>query len=532
MSKNENVSAACQELIDGILAGAVDRGNLQKAKAEVAKRYGLASLLSNTLIYDRAAPQVRQELTKVLQRKPTRTASGVAVVAVMTSPYACPHGKCTPCPGGPQFSVPQSYTGLEPAAKRAIQHGFDPYKQVKARLRQLRQIGHPTDKVELIIMGGTFTARPLDYQAWFVRRCIEALNDFPYTKRTVTGKAGDALRANEDAATRNVGITFETRPDYATPPHIDRMLSLGGTKVELGVQSTSDRILDEIKRGHSVADSVGANRACRDSGLKVGFHIMPGLPGSDRDADLRMFAELFDDARFRPDYLKIYPTLVTQATPLYEAWARGEYNALTVEEATELIARAKALLPAWVRLQRVQRDIPAERIISGVDKSNLRQLAKARLLERHGNCRCIRCREAGLLGVTEVESLQQRIETYTACDGTEHFISYTGQSDGLEVLIGFLRLRFPSTPHRTEIHEDTALIRELHVYGTVARLGEHVREKWQHRGFGAALLQTAEVVATDAGMRKIAVTSALGVRQYYRDKDYGIEGPYMTKQLA
>ncbi len=531
MLVDENVSAACQELIAGILAGTIDRENLQVAKVAIAKRYGLASLLSNTLIYSEAVPQARHMLTKVLQRKPMRTASGVAVVAVMTSPHPCPHGKCTPCPGGPQFSVPQSYTGLEPAAKRAIQHGFDPYKQVKARLHQLRQIGHHTDKVELIIMGGTFTARPLDYQEWFTRRCIEAMNNFPSVAARQTSDAEGVVEANEHARTRNVGITFETRPDYATSPYVDRMLSLGGTKVELGVQSTCDRILDHIERGHSVTDSANANRVCRDSGLKVGFHVMPGLPGSDFDLDLRMFTELFSDDRFKPDYLKIYPTLVTQSTPLYEAWKQGEYTALSVEDATELIARAKALLPPWVRLQRVQRDIPAERILGGVTKGNLRQLAKARLLELGKTCSCIRCREAGLLGVTEVESFEQRVETYTACDGKEHFISYIGKNEGIEVLIGFLRLRLPGSPHRTEISEDTALVRELHVYGTLARLGEHVLGKWQHRGFGAALLQKAEAVASDAGMQKIAVTSAVGVRQYYRNKTYDLEGPYMTKWL-
>lgn len=526
----QQLTDACAEIIDSILTGEVTRANLQAAKIAVARRYHLASLLTNAQIYQTAQGPIQREVVDVLQRKPMRTASGVAVVAVMTSPYACPHGKCVPCPGGPEFDVPQSYTGLEPAAMRAIQHGFDPYRQVKARLNQLRQTGHPTDKAELIVMGGTFTARPRDYQEWFVRRCIQAMNDFPLA-RGESHELDQVLTANARASTRNVGITFETRPDFAQQHHVDRMLSLGATKVELGLQNTSDQILATIDRGHSIADAVKANRACRDRGLKVGFHVMPGLPGSDFDSDRKMFKDLFTDERFCPDYLKIYPTLVTEGTLLYDMWKRGDYHALDLQDAVELIAQVKAELPKWVRLQRVQRDIPAHRIVAGVKKGNLRQLAKKRLRELGRECNCIRCREVGLISITNVEGVERRVEKYRACKGVEYFISSVGLRGDLEFLIGFARLRIPHASDRPEITHETGLIRELHVYGNAATIGERHEKKWQHRGFGAALLRTAERIAANSGMRKIAVNSAIGVREYYRSKGYAREGPYMTKAL-
>ena len=526
----QQLTDACVEILDGILTGEVTRANLQAAKIAVARRYHLSSLLTNAQIYGTAQAPIQRQVVDVLQRKPMRTASGVAVIAVMTSPYPCPHGKCVPCPGGPEFSVPQSYTGLEPAAMRAIQHGFDPYRQVKARLNQLRQTGHPTDKAELIVMGGTFTARPRDYQEWFVRRCIQAMNDFPRALGE-SHELDQVFAANARASTRNVGVTFETRPDFAQRHHVDRMLSLGATKVELGLQSTSDRILATIDRGHSVADAVEANRACRDSGLKVGFHVMPGLPGSDFDSDRKMLRDLFTDERFCPDYLKIYPTLVTEGTPLHGLWKRGEYDALDLRDAVELIAQVKAELPNWVRLQRVQRDIPAHRIVAGVKKGNLRQLAKKRLRELGRECNCIRCREVGLLGITNVGDVERRVEKYMACKGVEYFISSVGLRGDLECLIGFARLRIPHTSDRPEITNETALIRELHVYGNSATIGERHEKKWQHRGFGAELLRTAERIAANSGMRKIATNSAVGVREYYRTKGYIREGPYMTKAL-
>jgi len=527
----QQLADACEQIINGILNSQVTRENLQQAKIEIARRYRLTSLLTNTQIYGAANAQIRHKLTDVLQRKPMRTASGVAVIAVMTSPFSCPHGKCVPCPGGPEFSVPQSYTGLEPAAKRALQHGFDPYRQTKARLNQLRQTGHPTDKAELIVMGGTFTARPRDYQEWFMQRSIQAMNDFPRALTAESPRLSDVFSANARALTRNVGVTFETRPDFAKQPHVDEMLSLGGTKVELGLQNNSDQILASIQRGHSVADAVEANRACRNSGLKVGFHIMPGLPGSDFESDLKMFQELFTDERFCPDYLKIYPTLVIEATALHELWKRGDYEAFELRDAIELIARVKALLPKWVRLQRVQRDIPAHRIISGVKKSNLRQLAKKRLLELGGECSCIRCREVGLQGVNRVEDVERQVEKYHACKGVEYFISSVGLLGDKEFLIGFARLRLPYKSQRPEITAETGLVRELRVYGNLAKLGERHEKKWQHRGFGAELLRTAERIASDAGMHRITINSAIGVRDYYRTKGYALEGPYMTKTL-
>ncbi|HYA33829.1 MAG TPA: tRNA uridine(34) 5-carboxymethylaminomethyl modification radical SAM/GNAT enzyme Elp3 [Candidatus Bathyarchaeia archaeon] len=524
------VKDACAEIVAGILSGEITRANLQSAKIAVSRRYRLPSLLTNAQIYGSARAPLQREVVHVLQRKPTRTASGVAVVAVMTSPHPCPHGRCVPCPGGPEFDLPQSYTGLEPAAMRAIQHQFDPYSQVKARLIQLRQTGHPTDKAELIVMGGTFTSRPRSYQEWFMRRCIQAMNDFPFALPS-SQDLGRVFAANARAKTRNVGVTFETRPDFAKRRDVGGMLALGATKVELGLQSTSDRVLTTISRGHTVADAVEANAACRDSGLKVGFHIMLGLPGSDFDTDRKMFKEIFTDERFCPDYLKIYPTLVTPGTALCSLWQRGEYKALDLSDAVELVVLAKMELPRWVRLQRVQRDIPAQQIVAGVKKGNLRELATKRLHARGHQCNCIRCREVGLKGVTEVEDVEFRTEKYRACKGAEYFISSVGFLRDLECLIGFARLRIPHASIRPEITDETALVRELRVYGQVAKLGEQDLEKWQHRGLGAELLSTAENTASDAGMRKVVTNSAIGVRDYYRAKGYAQDGPYMAKVL-
>ncbi|MFZ2471700.1 MAG: tRNA uridine(34) 5-carboxymethylaminomethyl modification radical SAM/GNAT enzyme Elp3 [Methanothrix sp.] len=511
-----------RRIVDAILAGEIKtQADLESHKKDASSRLALASLPSNADILGFATSSERERL-KMLVRKPTRTLSGVAVIAAMTSPARCPHGTCVPCPGGIRCSSAQSYTGREPAALRAAQHDYDPYRQVTARLSQLDEIGHSLDKSELIIMGGTITARPLGYQHWFVKRCLQAMNDYPVAR--APGQEylyryqsfADVASANETALVRNIGTTFETRPDYCGPRETMNMLLLGATKVELGVQSTRDDLLENMKRGHTVDDAVSANRALREVGLKVGFHMMPGLPGSSPKVDLEVFRELFSDSRFRPDYLKIYPTLVVEGTELYRQYLSGEYVPLGDADAAELVSRIKEILPAYVRLQRVQRDIPAQLIVAGVKKSNLRQLASQRLLARGHHCRCIRCREAGLRRFLGGDVVQKH-EAYEACGGAEHFLSFEGED---ETIIGFLRLRLSAR----------ARVRELHVYGPMLPIGSRA-EGWQHRGFGARLLHEAEALAEEAGYGSLEITSGIGARGYYRRLGYELCGPYMAKRF-
>lgn len=544
--KEADYNRACRSVLEKVLAGEIkDEVQLNKEKKDVSKLHHLASLPRNGDIIMQGTPEERALIKEFLRRKPVRTISGVAVIAVMTSPAPCPHGVCLPCPGGPNsaFKSPQSYMGREPAAMRAIQHEFDPYAQVQSRLSQLREIGHDVEKVELIVMGGTFSARSLDYQEWFSKRCLEAMNDLTGTEwRENAWKIGKSVpyipleevqKANEIADIRNVGITFETRPDWAGEEHVDEFLRLGGTKVELGVQSVYDFVLTRMQRGHGVAEIVRANRVLRDSAFKVGFHMMPHLPGADSELDLKGFRKLFEDPRFMPDYLKIYPTLVTEGTALHRMWEAGEYQALSDEEAAELVADIKAVLPKWVRLQRVQRDIPANQIFAGVRKSNLRQLAEEKLREKGGKCRCIRCREVGHnslkgRGINE-KDLELTMETYEACNGTEHFIAFEDLS--ADILIGFARLRFPAAPHRQEL-QDSALIRELHVYGSMVPVGKGAKQKeWQHRGYGKELIEHAEKTAYESGYGKLAIISGIGAREYYRKLGYTLDGAYMSKTL-
>lgn len=544
--KEDDYNKACREILEKVLVGKIENENqLNKAKKDVSKHYHLDSLPRNGDVITRGSAEEQAIIRDFLRRKPVRTISGVAVIAVMTSPAPCPHGVCLPCPGGPNstFKSPQSYMGREPAAMRAIQHGFDPYTQVESRLSQLKEIGHDVEKVELIVMGGTFSARSLDYQEWFIKRCLEAMNDFTGKEwRENAWGIGKTLpyipleevqKANEKAEIRNVGITFETRPDWAGEKHVDEFLKLGGTKVELGVQSVYDFVLARMQRGHGVAEIVRANQVLRDSAFKVGFHMMPHLPGSDSKLDLKGFKKLFEDSRFRPDYLKIYPTLVTEGTPLYRLWKAGDYEALSDEEAAELIADIKEILPKWVRLQRIQRDIPAYQIIAGVRKSNLRQLAEEKLRERGGKCHCIRCREVGHTSLKgrkiNPKDIELTVESYDACGGTEHFIAF--EDLAADVLIGFTRLRFPAAPHRPEL-QDAALIRELHVYGSMVPIGKEAKQKeWQHRGYGKELLEYAEKIACENGYRKLAIISGIGAREYYRKFGYVLDNVYMSKVL-
>ncbi len=547
-TESDAFEAVCADLVEGILSGDISRDDVEAAKMAACREHSAPKVPKNTEVIEFGPDEHREALEAVLQRKPVRTASGVSPVAIMTSPHMCPHGKCLYCPGGPasEFSSSQSYTGHEPAAARGVQNDYDPYGQVTLRLHQLRQIGHPVDKVELILMGGTMTARSHDYQEWFVKRALEAMNDYdldaePTPSETESFKPDpestefryleDVIAENERSDIRNIGTTFETKPDWCDPEQIDRMLDLGGTKVEVGVQTTYERVNQEMHRGHGVQASLDANRRLRDAAFKVGFHMMPGQPGMSMEMCLEDFREIFENPDWRPDYLKIYPTLVVRDTVTYDMWRRGEYEPLTNEEAAELVAEIKSMIPRYTRLQRVQRDIPADFIDAGVWKSNLRQLARKRMDDHGWTCECIRCREVGM-NDDDPERVDLDVLTYDASGGTEQFISFEDFENDL--LIGFCRLRFPGESVRREL-ENAALIRELHVYGNevgVGNEGDTEDGSHQHQGYGRRLLEEAERRAVDAGFEKLSVISGIGVREYYREKlGYVQDGPYVSKWL-
>lgn len=547
---------ACRIIIDDIIEGKIStRRDLEVRKRQLCRDLKLSRFMSNADILEYATAEEKKLVSDTLKKKPTRTKSGVAIVAVMCHPHKCPHGRCLYCPESD--IAPPSYTGEEPAALRGRMFEYHPYVQCFNRLSQLKKIGHPIDKVELIIMGGTFPSRDLCYQEWFVSQCLKAMTDFglilennaefEINKPLIREFEKDIVKtyppddyvliddiqlANEDSKVRCVGMTFETRPDYCKKDHINRMLNFGVTRVELGVQTLSDELYTKVKRGHTIADVIESNQLLRDSAIKVAMHMMSGLFVRQKE-DLKMFKQLFSDDNFKPDMLKIYPCLVTEGSELYDMWKDGVYSPYTDEEAVDLIVEIKKILPKWVRTMRIQRDIPSTLIEAGVQKSNLGELVYNKLDENHINCQCIRCREIGHKKTNENYTLDDfRLfkESYTACGGEETFISIEDKNE--ESIAGFLRFRIPSENiFRPEITDKTALIRELHVYGNMIQIGDKNPAIGQHTGFGEKLLKEAENLAIDNDKDEIAIISGIGSRNYYRKFGYERKGPYMAKKL-
>jgi len=522
------------EITDLILCKKINsKEELHKTKIKLCKKYNIGTVPRDSDILARLPADLLDEEKEtaiaVLRKKPMRTISGVAIVAVMTSPEACPHGRCIPCPGGPETNTPQSYTGHEPAAMRALLNDFDPYLQTKNRIEQLEAIGHPIDKIDFIIMGGTFTARNPFYQEWFVKRCFDGLN------RKDSKNLSEAKKINETAKSRCIGLTIETRPDWFRLRHCDLSLSWGATRVELGIQTIYDDTLKKMNRGHTVNDSIMATRIAKDAGLKVTYHIMPNLIGSNFKRDANAFRKLFNDDCFKPDGLKIYPTLVIQGTKLYQMLKKGEYKPYSEENVVKLVSEVKKTIPKWIRVQRVQRDIPSNLIFSGVKKSNLRQIIQEKMHNQSYNCRCIRCREVGHIKLKrglepKVEDIKLLRERYTASEGEELFLSFEDTKQ--DILIAFLRLRSPSEKvYRSEIVEKRGMIvRELHVYGPMNPLDSSIKNGWQHRGYGKQLLQNAEKIAKEEyDAKKIVVISGVGVKNYYFKQGYKRDGPYVSK---
>jgi len=525
----ERQREACREILRRLLLDRDEAQGAEGIKLVVSKSYHLSTVPRNSDLLSIASVEERQTLLERLRLKRVRSVSGVNVIGVMSSPQQCPHGRCAYCPQ--EHDAPTSYTGYEPAAMRAKQNNYDPHAQLACRLEQLRVIGHRISKVEIVIQGGTFLARPLEYQQHFVKRCLDALNG------TESFTLEEAKIKAESSKVRNVGMTFETRPDWATKRHVDLMLSYGATRVEIGVQALDEEVLRLVERGHSTREVVDSFRAAKDAGLKVVAHMMPGLPGSTPKEDLQGFRSLVCDPGFRPDMLKIYPCLVVRGTKAFEWWRNGVYSPLNSEEAAAFVASVKEFVPPWMRIMRVQREIPARLILAGPNKGNLREHALTLLAGKGRRCRCIRCREVGHRrlkdGVDPDPDEVRLVRTYyESSSGTEVFLS---KEDLItDTLIAYLRLRVPSpSAHRTEINsEPSTVVRELHVYGPLVPVGEHDHSSWQHKGHGASLLKEAERVSRDEyDARKIVVLSALGTKEYYKRAGYAYDGPYMSKHL-
>ena len=453
-------------------------------------------------------------LENLLKTRKIRTLSGIASITVITKPYPCP-GKCLYCPD--EIDMPKSYLANEPACMRAVLTKFDPYKQVNARLSSLAMTGHSTDKIELIVLGGTWSAYLKKYQTWFIKRCFDAANGktsrFDSARRAKNLKVAQKL--NEKAEHRIIGLTLETRPDYVPPEEIKRMRWLGCTRVELGVQSIYDDVLKYNRRGHDVDTVIKATKLLKNAGLKVTYHMMLNLPGSNLKKDEQMFKELFSNSNFQPDQLKIYPCAVLKTAPLYKIWKQGKYKPYSRKQLTDLLIRIKKKIPSYVRIIRIIRDIPSQSIVAGNKTTNLRQIISDRV---KGICKCIRCREPREKTTKKLELFRQN---YQASDGKEIFLSY--EDPQRKNLYAFLRLRLTN---------NWAIVRELHTYGQVVPISTKSKKAAQHKGLGKKLMVIGEKIAKkEFGFSSIVVISGIGVREYYRKLGYRLKNEYMVKIL-
>lgn len=528
--------------------------DLTKLRCRIAAKYQSGKVPSLVDIISGVPHQHKSTLLPKLRAKPIRSASGIAVVAVMCKPHRCPHinytgNVCVYCPGGPdsdfEYST-QSYTGYEPTSMRAIRARYDPYLQSRGRIEQLQRLGHDVDKVEFIVMGGTFMSLPPDYRDYFIRNLHDSLSG--HQSKSVA----EAVKMAERAKIKCIGITIETRPDYCLKKHLSDMLDYGCTRLEIGLQSIYEDVAVDTNRGHTVRSVCQSFQLGKDCGFKIVSHIMPNLPNVDLERDLNQFVELFQNPAFRPDGLKIYPTLVIRGTGLYELWKTNRYKSYPPSVLIDLLAQILALVPPWTRIYRIQRDIPMPLVSAGVEHGNIRELVLARMSDYNMKCRDIRTREVGIQEIHHkirpfnVELIRR---DYVANDGWETFLSYEDVEQ--DILIGLLRLRkcgpgtfreeFISTkstsPTATTETKDpnnrTSIIRELHVYGSTVPVDTKNPVKFQHQGFGMLLMQEAQRIAQDEhGSTKIAVISGVGTRNYYRKLGYYLEGPYMVKNLS
>jgi len=483
-----------------------------------------------------AAGEIEEDpkLLAKIRMKPIRTQSGVTVVTVLTKPYPCP-GKCVFCPT--DVRMPKSYLPDEPGAMRALHHQFDPFEQVAARLEALEAVGHPTDKIELLILGGTWSSYRKDYQEWFVHRLFDAMNGpeakhapVEYQERMSMDSLDlpAAQAYNQTAVHRNVGLVIETRPDHVDIEELAWLRHLGVTKVQMGAQSFDDHILEINKRGHDVRATRQAVALLRAAGFKIVLHWMPNLYGATPESDRLDFARMWQG--YCPDEIKIYPNQLLENAELYQYWQQGLFQPYTTEALIELLVEIKPSVPRYCRVNRVIRDIPSTNVVEGNKRTSLRMDVHLEMKRRGTACQCVRCREVRGHSVDE-ESLQLNDLVYQTGEAQEHFLSYDTPDDRLA---GFLRLSLPGpdSPHTgLKDLDGAALIREVHVYGQSIEVGDSKEGAAQHIGLGTNLLQQAEELARQKGFEKLAVISAVGTREYYAGRGFEMGELYMVKKI-
>lgn len=516
-----------RKIIGEIESGEVEsKDEVEKRKKQLCSEMSFSGMPKNSDIME-FLQDGEERAQEVLKTKPTRSISGIANVAIMARPAPC-GGGCIYCPKGE--GAPQSYTGKEPATRRAIRNEYDPFDQVHDRLGQYEKNGHSIDKSKLIVMGGTFPFQDPDYQKEFLKRAFDGFNT--YRGGTESDTLEEAIKQNETGEIRNVGVTFETRPDICETEHIDRILEMGGTRVEMGVQTVFDETHEITNRGHGMDKVVEATRKLKNAGFKVCYHLMLGLPGEDYEDDIEKFKQAFNKEEYQPDEIKIYPCEVIEGTELYRRYEEGDFEPISSEEAKERLKEIqKEVIPPHVRVKRVMRDIPSTEVDAGPMLTNMRQMALQELADEGERCRCIRCREVGHvkhkfgMHPEEVELLER---DYKASGGHEYFYSF--EDVDKDIILGFLRARAPEQSFRDEIDGDTLIVRQLKVLGSSTDIGSDGRDT-QHKGYGKQLMEKAEEKARELGREKVAVISAVGTREYYRKLGYELEGAYMVKYL-
>ena len=457
-------------------------------------------------------------------RKPTKTLAGVTPIAVMCEPRPCSHGVCTYCP---VFDVPQSYTPSSPPVLRAQRHKYDSYSQIESRLKAFKVMNHPTEKIEIIILGGTFLDYPVSYQHKFIKGIYDALNEKKSTS------LAQAKKINETANHRCVALCIETRPDFASKVEIERALEFGCTRMEIGVQVLDDEIYKKINRAHTVKDVIDATNNLRNAGFKIGYHIMPGLPGSSPEKDLELFKSLWTNPNYKPDQLKLYPTQVMQNTGLARDFRLGRFKPYTLDQTQELLVKMFKTIPEYCRTMRVMRQFSPEHLVAGTTRISLRKDIDEDLRERNVKLNEIRYREIGHnqnLGKPIDQNIEIKTSEYEASNGKEFFIQAINKDN---ILFGLIRLRISNDRQSPMIQElkDCAIIRELHVYGKSLNLNEKSKNAGQHKGLGKQLMKKAEQIAKSQKIKKMAVISGVGVREYYKKLDYKLNKNYMIKEL-